>query len=469
MSAQLVPVAMKTEPEQLTLERRPAFSSGNPTAVGGRTAPVRARAIASDFAAHIRGFFAESRLGNALSVKVLLIGARIGGAAAGFAVQLLLARLLTPDGLGLFFSATSLAAIAALFAARGYPSIAARFITRYEQRDQPARLGAFLGQASREALKTAAFAAVLITLGAILYPGLEPATRSALVAAALSVPAMTALALYGAFAGAVRHFLVGLLPELLLRPIIFLLVIAGCMLASTAISPSAAVLILTLITIALAWTQFRLVSRRLRGTAASGENRLSAHWRQEGIPLVLVMLFTSFFADLGILVETLFLDPADLAAFGICLKVSLIVGFVVQIAHQILLPDIAEAYARRNLADVPRPPFAGLVDADSVHRGRDHGRDPLGRSLSGALRRGVHARKVGAGAAGGLPTSARAGRAEHSSPHVGRRPAGKRRNLRRLLSGAPRVERGALADSRHKGRRSCLYASPSDSGSRQPP
>ncbi len=357
MSAQLVPVSMKTEPEPLMLglghTSSARWASGTSTTMPGPTALVGAEPRSSNVSGPIRSLGAALSLGKVLSLKAVLIGARIGGAAAGFLVQLLLARLLTPDGLGLFFSVTSLAAITALLAARGYPSIAARFITRYEQRNQGARLSAFIGQASREALNASLFAAALITLGAVVYPDLEPGTRYALVAAALSVPAMTALALYGAFAGAVRHFVVGLFPELLLRPIIFLLVIAGCMIASTALTASAAVLMLTFITIGLAGMQFRLVSRRLPGAIASGETRLSAHWRREGMPLIVVMLFTSFFADLGVLVETLFLAPAELAAFGICLKVSLIVGFVVQIAHQILLPDIAEAYARRDLAEVP--------------------------------------------------------------------------------------------------------------------
>lgn len=68
----------------------------------------------------------------------------------------------------------------------------------------------------------------------------------------------------------------------------------------------------------------------------------------------MVILFTSFFADLGILAETPFLSRSDLAAFGICLKVSLIVGFVVQVAHQIVLPDLAEAYATRNVSHLPK-------------------------------------------------------------------------------------------------------------------
>ena len=289
-----------------------------------------------------------------LSASLLLTGARITGAAAGFGAQLLLARLLSAEDLGLFFSATSFATVLALFSARGYPSIAARFIARYEQRGQSGHLQSFIGQARKEAFRTAFLVAALTALGALLYPGIATDTRFALFAAALSIPAMTALTLFGSFAGAVRQFAIGLFPELLLRPAVFLLVVAALSVTATALSAKSAVLILTLITSGLAFVQFRLVSRRVRGVAPNHETRVARRWRREGMPLVVVALFTSCFADLGIAVETLFLDRADLAAFGICLKVSLIIGFVVQIAHQVLLPDVAEAWARRDLADLPR-------------------------------------------------------------------------------------------------------------------
>ena len=46
---------------------------------------------------------------------------------------------------------------------------------------------------------------------------------------------------------------------------------------------------------------------------------------------------------------TPFLYGADVAAFGIALKLALLVGFGVQVAHTIAAPDLADAYARRSL------------------------------------------------------------------------------------------------------------------------
>ena len=64
------------------------------------------------------------------SPTVALLVIRLGGAGAGFLSQLVLARLLAPQDLGLFFAATSLAVVASTVVAFGYPEIAPRFIAR---------------------------------------------------------------------------------------------------------------------------------------------------------------------------------------------------------------------------------------------------------------------------------------------------------------------------------------------------
>ena len=65
------------------------------------------------------------------SASSLLFAARIGGAAAMFGAQILLARLTSADTLALFFLATSLVTVAGTVAALGYPYIVTAFMGRY--------------------------------------------------------------------------------------------------------------------------------------------------------------------------------------------------------------------------------------------------------------------------------------------------------------------------------------------------
>jgi O-antigen/teichoic acid export membrane protein len=116
--------------------------------------------------------------------------------------------------------------------------------------------------------------------------------------------------------------------------------------------------LLTFIMTALAFAQYGLLRSVPQGSdltktaAAPVSNRLIALWRREAKPLIIVALFTYFFADVAILTVTPLLTSADTAAIGICLKLALLVGFAVQVAHQVVVPDLADARARKDPASI---------------------------------------------------------------------------------------------------------------------
>jgi hypothetical protein len=76
-----------------------------------------------------------------------------------------------------------------------------------------------------------------------------------------------------------------------------------------------------------------------KGEASAPPKRLLTVWRREATPLILVALFTYFFADVAILMVTPLLSSAGTAAIGLCLALALLVGFAVQVAHQVVVPD----------------------------------------------------------------------------------------------------------------------------------
>ena len=133
------------------------------------------------------------------STSSFLSLARIAGALAGFATQVVLARTLQASALGVFYSVTSLAAVVGLIAAHGYPAIAPRFLSRYREQGKENLIAAFIARAERDALVYVAIA-TLGVLALALWPSLTTEARLALVAAALSIPANAALRLYGSLA-----------------------------------------------------------------------------------------------------------------------------------------------------------------------------------------------------------------------------------------------------------------------------
>ena len=281
------------------------------------------------------------------SALVLVI--RLGGAGAGFLIQLILARLLAPEALGTFFSATSLAAVLALLAAWGYPNLAPRFISRYRERKYPSLLAGFLRHAARDIAITSLIAGSAVVAIAYYWSGETVDARISYIMAGVAVPIMAMVTLNAATAGAIRAFGLSYVPEALLRPLLFLAVLVLLILLKQALTVEIVLAGFFAVTAVIALGQFLILRHILPLGRGRCPPRLARIWRAEALPLVVVALFTNLFADVDILMVTPLLYGADVAAFGIALKLALIVGFGVQVAHTVAAPDLADAHARRAL------------------------------------------------------------------------------------------------------------------------
>ncbi len=302
---------------------------------GGRQAPTLGRA---------------ATLGRRLfSTASFLSAARIAGALAGFVTQVVLARGLQASALGLFYSVTSMAALMSLIAAHGYPVIAPRFLSRYRKQGKEALIAAFIAKARRDATLYVVIAVAGVIAFAWLWPGLSWQARSAIIAAAMSIPAGTAIRINGALAATLRRFALSYLPDTCIRPFLLLVGVAVLLAVGWPLSASGVTWLLTCILAALALAQYLLLARDMpRCKAAPAPSRWVKIWQREATPLIVVALFTYFFADVDILLVTPLLTSAETAVIGLCLKLAMLVGFAVQVAHQVVVPDLADARARKD-------------------------------------------------------------------------------------------------------------------------
>lgn len=294
-----------------------------------------------------------TKAGRLFSTSSLLSLARVAGALAGFATQVVLARTLHASALGVFYSVTSLAAVVGLIAAHGYPAIAPRFLSRYREQGKEGLIADFVARARRDATIYAAIATLGVLAIAVLWPSLSTEARFAVAAAALSIPANASLRLNGSLAAAIRRFALAYLPDTCIRPFLLLGGVIALMALGVTLTASSVTWLLTLVFMGLAVTQYALLRKDMpKGQAPAAPARLVGLWRREAKPLILVALFTYFFADVDILMVTPLLSSADTAAIGLCLKLALLVGFAVQVAHQVVVPDLADARARKDPASI---------------------------------------------------------------------------------------------------------------------
>lgn len=294
-------------------------------------------------ARHLSPMFSASRL----------LLARLAGAGAGFLTQLALARLMPAEDLGMFFAATSFAAIAGLALTQGYPGVMQRFMTRYRERAPSTLLGEFVWQSQMETFRLTLFVGTAVAAVGLLWPEQTSDNRLVIVSAAVCAAAASALTLYGGFAAAERRFELAQFPETMIRPVLFLPLIF--MLFHTAGMTAGSVTALyAVLTVMLALIQYRGIAPAIPEPTKNRQSRVTRQWRAEARLFALAIMFATSFADLAILLATPFLGPADLAPFGVALKASLLVGFAVQVAHQVALPDLAEAQERGDAVSFAR-------------------------------------------------------------------------------------------------------------------
>ena len=292
------------------------------------------------------------RLKAVVSTAPFMMLARVAGAGAGFLAQLVLARLLMPEALGKFFAATSLAAVLGIVATQGYPGIIQRFLSRYRRPGRAALLRAFFGQVQRESWLAGLFFTGFLLAPAVLMPALDTDSRIFLIATAVCVTAATSFSIYPPLACADRKFVIGMLPETLLRPTFFLGVALAVGISGITLSAGTAVAAYAAVSAGLAVAQFVVLKKAFASHGLRGRKKLRRRWRKEAWPLLLVLLFTTLFADLMILLTSPFLGAEALAPFGVALKISMLIGFIVQVTHQILLPDLADAHQRGNTEEM---------------------------------------------------------------------------------------------------------------------
>lgn len=304
------------------------------------------------------GLFAKAR--QMISISSALSLARVAGALAGFATQVLLARMLHASSLGLFYSVTSLAAVVGLAATHGFPAIAPRFISRYREKGKPALLAAFVHQARRESAFVVVLAMVCVIGFAWAWPSLDMEARAALLAAAFAIPANAALRVNGSTAGAIRRFALAFLPDTCIRPFMLLFGVVILLSLKVPLTAVDVTWLLTGIFTVLAFVQYSILKPALPPADGPVPRRLKRVWRREALPLILVVLFTSFFSDVAILIVTPLLPRADTGALGICLKLALLVGFAVQVAQQVVVPDLADAHAQKSYAPISEAMFKAL-------------------------------------------------------------------------------------------------------------
>jgi O-antigen/teichoic acid export membrane protein len=157
--------------------------------------------------------------------------------------------------------------------------------------------------------------------------------------------------LNSALANARKYFLVANLPELMFRPLFLLAFIFAAVALSLKLSSTLLMAFnLVVIIVSTAWIGFILHIRADKQQMPGDSSYIvdagsSSRWRKLAFPMIFATLFVNLFADLDILIVGSILPAAQIGVFGVCIKITFIMAYAIQIAHQILLRDASDAFA----------------------------------------------------------------------------------------------------------------------------
>jgi O-antigen/teichoic acid export membrane protein len=277
------------------------------------------------------------------------MGARLGGAIIGFASQLVLARMLNVEDVGVVLLAMSVAAFVGLGANGGYALLAMTELPKLATHGRATLMDAFNRIAVGESLVAYVVLAALAFAAAYVFD-FSTGQSIAVAFGFMCAPASISLRYNSVLATTVRRHQLAYLPDFFMRPGLFFAVLLMAILASATLTVTQ-VLALFVVT-----AYFTAILQRwlLRGDGLAfrhvgwARRLFRKPIRTRAFALTIVSAVLLAFADIVTLVAGFILPEADIALVGICIRLAAIAGFVLQAGQTYVSADLTQAIVRRD-------------------------------------------------------------------------------------------------------------------------
>lgn len=293
------------------------------------------------------------KLTDLISKIAGFVGARLIGAALGFSTQLVLARLLPIEQVGIVFLGTSAAALVALAANGGYTLLASTEMPKLEARRQYAAIQSFYRIATMDGLFTYAFLCAAALLVA-QFVELTDGQQIAILLGFICAPASLVIRFNSAVAVAVRYYKTSYLPDFILRPGAWLVGILGLALFGYLHTALATLIVFVVVTylamvVQASWLGVHRLSFKHFGWP---RNFFAKPLRSRAMALTLVSITMLAFADIVVMVASFVMPERDVAIAGVAMRLAALIGFVLQAGQSLVMTDFTQALVRQEEATV---------------------------------------------------------------------------------------------------------------------
>lgn len=281
---------------------------------------------------------------------------KFGSALFTFLNGVLLARLLTVEGFGLFVLALSTAMILAVPASLGLPNLITRYISKYEvDNDLSAIKGLLIQSNSFVAYSTLVIYAISAALYWLWWHSLDPVLVHTMLYGFLIIPLMGYGALRAASLRGMKLIILAELPDTLVRNSLMTLGILVCTIMGASLTPVSAMQLMVLATafgFVLGYAfQKKYVLSMLKGVVPSFASR---EWLREGIPFSINSGTQIVKSRILTYVLAVFGSIEAVAVFEVAVRGAKLVSFTLDALNRAIAPFISSAYERRQRETLQR-------------------------------------------------------------------------------------------------------------------
>ncbi len=285
----------------------------------------------------------------------LLMAARVCGAVIAFAGTLAIARHFGAETLGTVALALAAMGLLAQALCAGRQAVGPLFVSEYLVGQQPERIRGFIKRGYRmiAALSLIAFSLFgVVTIG--LGERLGGELTSAFAFACLAAPPVALISFNGGVLTGFRRQLLGLVPDLLVKPLLVLLAI----LATVALAPQASTVVLLGGICAALWAtaglQALFIHRKKLYPDVPADERDSATWTRKATPWIAIILLADYLIELHLLLAGWLLAPAMVGVLHICFRLRMLASFGMRALYSVVLPEVYAAHARGDTGGLAR-------------------------------------------------------------------------------------------------------------------
>lgn len=287
------------------------------------------------------------KTGGLISDTAIVFLCRVGGAALVFITQIVLARSIGAEHLGIYVYASSACILLSTVACLGLPTAVMRFIPEGLARERADLVTGFVRRSIQVVLVVSVLVASLGTASLLSFDRLIPSEyKNALLLAILSIPLFALILIHGANAHGFSWFRTTFLPNDIFRPLLLLIAILIAKFNGYELSAdivmllhmAVMVVILVFLSPAVLWR----VNYKFPKITPKYQTRL---WIRTAVPLLGITLFVVYFTELTMITVGIYLDAEQLAIFNASFRVAILIAFGIHAIDATTMPKASELYA----------------------------------------------------------------------------------------------------------------------------